>query len=140
MDCLFCSIVAGEIPARIVDSDETAIAFLDIEPFQDGHTLVVPRTHVPSVLDDGGQLAAISPLVVQVARRLVDSLGATGVNVVSNAGEVAGQTVNHLHVHIIPRYDAEPGMAAMRSKLPHRPIEEVHEAVRADRAEGSSES
>ena len=110
MDCLFCSIAAENIPATIIDSDDVSVAFLDIEPFQDGHTLVIPRKHVTSVLDDGGELGRISPMVTRVARRLVDSLGASGVNVVSNAGAVAGQSVQHLHVHVIPRYDREPGI------------------------------
>ena len=67
MDCLFCSIAAGDIPATIVDSDDTSVAFLDIEPFQDGHTLVIPRKHVTSVLNDDGELARISPMVTKVA-------------------------------------------------------------------------
>lgn len=75
MDCLFCSIAAGDIPATIIDSDDASVAFLDIEPFQDGHTLVIPRRHVTSVLDDDGELGRISPMVTKVARRLVDSLG-----------------------------------------------------------------
>ena len=122
MDCLFCSIAAGDIPATIVDSDDISVAFLDIEPFQDGHTLVIPRKHVTSVLDDDGELARISPMVTKVARRLVDSLGASGVNIVSNAGEVAGQSVRRLHVHVVPRYDREPGINAIRSTMPRRPV------------------
>ncbi|MGK2308388.1 HIT family protein [Cutibacterium sp. V970] len=125
MDCLFCSIAAGDIPATIIGSDDTSVAFLDIEPFQDGHTLVIPRKHVTNVLDDDGELARISPMVTKVARRLVDSLGASGVNIVSNAGDVAGQSVHHLHVHVIPRYDSEPGINAIRSTMPLRPVEEV---------------
>lgn len=65
MDCLFCSIAAGDIPATIIDSDDASVAFLDIEPFQDGHTLVIPRNHVTSVLDDDGELGRISPMVTR---------------------------------------------------------------------------
>ena len=125
MDCLFCSIAAVDIPATSVDSDDTSVAFLDIEPFQDGHTLVIPRKHVTSVLNDDGELARISPMVTKVARRLVDSLGASGVNSGSNAGEVAVQSAHHLHVHVVPRYDREPGINAIRSTMPRRPVEEV---------------
>ncbi|MSS45242.1 HIT domain-containing protein [Cutibacterium sp. WCA-380-WT-3A] len=132
MDCLFCSIAAGDIPAKIIDSDDVSVAFLDIEPFQDGHTLVISRKHVTSVLDDDGELARISPMVTKVARRLVDSLGASGVNIMSNAGEVAGQSVHHLHIHVIPRYDREPGISAIRSTMPRRPIEEVAAIVTGD--------
>lgn len=126
MDCIFCSIIDGSVPSLQVAADESAVAFLDVEPFQDGHTLVVPRRHVASVLSDDGELAAISGLVEEVARLLVERLGASGVNVVSNAGEVAGQSVGHLHVHVIPRYEEEPGFDAIRSSRPRRSPEQVH--------------
>lgn len=64
-------------------------------------------------------------MVTKVARRFVDSLGASGVNIISNAGESAGQSVHHLHIHVIPRYDREPGINAIRSAMPRRPLEEV---------------
>lgn len=125
MDCLFCSIIAGDIPSRIVASDAAAVAFLDVSPFQDGHTLVVPRRHVPDLLHDDGELARIAPLVTRVSNLLVERLNAQGINAVSNFGEVAGQSVFHLHVHLIPRFDAEPGFDAMRSKRSLRDPEEV---------------
>ncbi|WP_130865661.1 HIT family protein [Acidipropionibacterium timonense] len=125
MDCLFCSIIAGDIPCRQVASDDVAIAFLDVNPAQDGHTLVVPRVHVPDVLANDGQLAAVAPLVTTVARTLVDRLDADGVNLLVNSGEVAGQSVGHLHVHVIPRYAREPGVAGIRTRLPLRDQDEV---------------
>ncbi|AXE38582.1 HIT family protein [Acidipropionibacterium virtanenii] len=125
MDCLFCSIIAGDIPSRTVASDDAAVAFLDVAPFQDGHTLVVPRRHVPDLLHHDGELERIAPLVTSVSNLLVDRLGAQGINVVSNVGEVAGQSVFHLHVHLIPRFDVEPGFDAIRSQRPRRDPDEV---------------
>ncbi len=131
MDCLFCSIIAGDIPSRSVASDDAAVAFLDVAPFQDGHTLVVPRRHVPDLLRNDGELARISPLVTEVSNLLVGKLGAQGINVVSNVGEVAGQSVFHLHVHLIPRYEAEPGFGAIRTRRPLRDPDEILALIRS---------
>ena len=111
--CLFCRIAAGEIPSRQVYADEHAVAFLDIAPWQRGHSLVVPRRHVPDLLTGAPALAEIAPAVDTVSRLLVDRLGADGFNLVSSAGAVAGQVVFHLHVHLVPRYAAAPGLARL---------------------------
>ena len=111
--CLFCGIVAGTIPSRQVYSDEHAVAFLDIGPWQRGHSLVVPRRHVPDLLTGAPTLSEIAPAVDTVSRLLVDRLGADGLNLVSSAGAVAGQEVFHLHVHLVPRYAAAPGLARL---------------------------
>lgn len=110
MDCLFCSIVAGDIPSRRVYEDDHAVAFLDIAPWHPGHTLVVPRRHVDDLLGDPDVLAEITPAVSHVSRLLVDRLGAEGLNMLSSAGAVAGQEVFHLHVHLVPRSAGEPGL------------------------------
>lgn len=112
-DCIFCRIVAGELPSRTVYADDTAVAFLDLSPWHRGHTLVVPRTHVDDVRSAGGAFAAIGPAVEAVARLVTERLGCDGVNVTSSAGEVAGQDVFHLHVHIVPRYADKPGIRAL---------------------------
>lgn len=130
MDCLFCSIIAGDIPSRRVAEDQAGVAFLDVSPFQDGHTLVVPRRHVPDICGNDGELARIAPLITRVSSLLIDRLGAQGMNVVSNIGEVSGQSVFHLHVHLIPRYEAEPGFDAIRSQRPLRDPEEVLALIR----------
>lgn len=126
MDCLFCSIISGDVESRQVASDDVSLAFLDVSPAQEGHTLVVPRHHVTSALDDEGELARIMPMVTKVAHILVDKLGASGVNLLVNSGTVAGQSVDHLHVHVIPRYESEPGMSYVRTQLPMRPVDEIH--------------
>jgi len=109
--CLFCAIIAGAIPSRQVYADDSAIAFLDIQPWHRGHTLVVPRRHVASIIDDPTIWDDVRTAVEQVVPLLVDRLGAAGLNVLVNAGEVSGQEVMHFHVHLVPRYDDAPGLA-----------------------------
>lgn len=111
MSCVFCAIVAGDIPSRRVYEDEHAVAFLDLAPLHRGHTLVVPRRHVDSLLDGPPAMAEIGGCLDMTARLLVDRLGSDGINVVSSAGAVAGQEVFHLHVHLLPRYADAPGLA-----------------------------
>ena len=103
-DCLFCRIVSGEIPATKVHEDERTIAFMDINPVTRGHLLVVPRTHSRDLLDiEPDDLAATMQAAQAVAARAIRALGADGVNVVNNCGAMAGQTVFHFHVHVVPR-------------------------------------
>ncbi|MDN5725641.1 MAG: HIT domain-containing protein [Propionibacteriales bacterium] len=111
--CLFCKIVAGDIPSRTVYTDAHAVAFLDIAPFHRGHTLVVPRRHVADVLAEPPALAEIAPAIEHTSKLLVDRLGADGLNVFSSAGAVAGQDVFHLHVHLVPRYEAAAGLRGL---------------------------
>ena len=111
--CIFCRIVAGEIPSRQVYADDAAVAFLDLKPLKTGHTLVVPREHVSDALAGPQVLAAIAPAIAATGRLLQDKLKATGMNIVSNVGADAGQSVFHLHVHLVPRYAEDPGMAAL---------------------------
>lgn len=109
-DCLFCRIVAGSVPSMRIDGDEQSYAFLDIAPFHRGHTLVVPRRHVTSLLTDPPALAELTPTIDRVSRLLVDRLGADGLNMFSSVGQTAGQEVFHFHVHLIPRYASAPGI------------------------------
>jgi histidine triad (HIT) family protein len=115
-DCLFCTIIAGAIPSRQVYADDSAIAFLDIQPWHRGHTLVVPRRHVASIIDDPTIWGDVRTAVEQVVPLLVDRLGAAGLNVLANAGEVSGQEVMHFHVHLVPRYDDAPGLANLTGR------------------------
>jgi histidine triad (HIT) family protein len=108
-DCLFCKIVAKEIPAQIVAEDELTVAFMDINPATRGHALVVPRRHVTNLLEvQDDDLTAVMLAVQRLARRVIDRLGAAGVNLLNACGSVAWQTVFHLHIHVIPRYDDDP--------------------------------
>ena len=112
-DCIFCRIVAGELPSRQVYADEQAVAFLDINAWHRGHTLVVPRRHVVDLVTGEPSLPAIAPAVDAVARILKARLAPDAVNLLSSAGVAAGQTVFHAHVHVIPRYADEPGLGRL---------------------------
>lgn len=108
-DCIFCKIVAGELPAAVVASDERALAFLDINPATRGHTLVIPRAHVQDIHEiDTDDLAAATALAQTIAGRARERLGADGVNLLHSSGSAAWQTVFHFHIHVIPRYLGDP--------------------------------
>jgi histidine triad (HIT) family protein len=108
-DCLFCKIVAGEIPATRVYEDERTIAFMDLNPATRGHLLVVPRDHADDLLSvDPEDLAAVARAAQRLAARLAERLGADGVNLLNSSGRAAWQTVFHFHVHVIPRYAGDP--------------------------------
>jgi histidine triad (HIT) family protein len=108
-DCIFCKIVAGELPATVVDEDERTLAFMDINPATRGHALVIPREHSPDLLSvDRDDLLAVALAAQRLAGRAMERLGADGVNLVNSTGAVAWQTVFHFHVHVIPRYRDDP--------------------------------
>jgi histidine triad (HIT) family protein len=133
-DCIFCAIVAGSVPSWQVYADEHAVAFLDLAPWHRGHTLVVPRRHVPDLVTGAPALAEIAPAVDAVARLLKHRLAADGLNLLSSAGPVAGQEVHHLHIHLIPRYADEPGLRHLINpgKAPEGELESVYAQIRAD--------
>lgn len=128
-DCLFCRIVAGEIPSRRVFEDDVAYAFLDIAPWQRGHSLVVPKRHASDALSDPRALAEIAPAVVSVGNLLRTRLQADGVNLLSSVGATAGQEIFHLHVHVVPRYADSPGLAQMVAKGRELDLDEVARLV-----------
>ena len=107
-DCIFCAIAEGEIPSFKVYEDELVLAYLDINPFAKGHTLVIPKRHAAGLLDaDDELLAALVVRVKKIAAHVKDALGCDGFNILQNNGEAAGQTVRHVHFHIVPRYGRE---------------------------------
>jgi histidine triad (HIT) family protein len=108
-ECLFCKIVAGELPAQVVDEDERTIAFMDIAPATRGHALVIPRTHSRDIFEASPEdLEATAVAAQRLAKRVKERLGADGVNLLNSSGEAAWQTVFHLHIHVIPRYREDP--------------------------------
>jgi histidine triad (HIT) family protein len=108
-DCIFCKIVAGELPAQIVDEDERTIAFMDINPATRGHLLVIPREHTRNLLEvEPEDLEACATMAQRMARRISERLEPDGVNLLNSCGEAAWQTVFHFHVHVIPRYRDDP--------------------------------
>jgi len=108
-DCLFCKIVAGDVPATIIAEDERTVAFMDINPATRGHALVIPRAHARDVHDiDPEDLAAVAVAAQAVAKRVIERLGADAVNLLNSSGAAAWQTVFHFHMHVIPRYAGDP--------------------------------
>ena len=107
-DCVFCAIAAGEIPSFKIYEDELVLAYLDINPFSRGHTLVIPKEHSSGLLDTSAEtLSALVSRVKKVAGHLKKALPCDGFNILQNNGEAAGQTVMHIHFHIVPRYGKE---------------------------------
>jgi len=108
-ECIFCAIVAGELPAIVIAENERAIAFMDINPATRGHALVIPQAHAADIGDIGAEdLSATAALAQRVAARAREGLGAQGVNLLHSAGSAAWQTVFHFHIHVIPRYVGDP--------------------------------
>lgn len=107
-DCLFCRIVGGELPATIVREDERTVAFMDINPATRGHCLVVPRAHSDDIVDASPEdVAACAKAARELTDRAIEGLGADGAAVVSFCRPAAGQTVFHLHFHVIPRTEGD---------------------------------
>jgi histidine triad (HIT) family protein len=108
--CPFCRIREGTLAAHLLYQDEEVLAFLDISPVTQGHTLVVPRRHAASVAEcPPGTVAALFLAAVRLAGAIQRALGAPGFNLGLNDGRAAGQEVPHVHVHVIPRYGGEGG-------------------------------
>lgn len=106
--CVFCKIVEGIIPSYKIYEDDMLIAILDISQTTMGHTLVIPKKHYDNILDTPDDvLMHLSIVVRDLAKKITKNLNAKGINILNNTNEVAGQTVNHLHVHLIPRYSKD---------------------------------
>lgn len=107
-DCLFCKIIASEIPSDKIYEDENVFAFMDIRPVSRGHALVVPKNHSRDILEaDEHDLHRTLVVARRIADAIIKATGAEGFTISTNRGEVAGQTVFHLHFHIIPRYQKD---------------------------------
>ena len=105
-NCIFCKIANKEIPGKIVYEDDLCLAFLDLSQTTNGHTLVVPKTHYQNILDvDKEVFSHLIKVTKKLTNQIITNLDAKGANVLTNANEVAGQTVMHFHIHIIPRYN-----------------------------------
>lgn len=109
-DCIFCKIIAGDIPSAKVYEDEDVYAFLDISQVTKGHTLVIPKAHVKNIYETNEEVASqLFARVPKISQAIEKSFSPKGINVLSNTGEAAGQSVFHLHLHLIPRYDQTDG-------------------------------
>jgi histidine triad (HIT) family protein len=105
MDCVFCKIVAGEIPCHRLYEDERVLSFLDIMPIARGHLLVIPKQHVEfAYAADPALMADVMHAATRIAGAAQSVLHCDGLNFILNCGEIAGQVVPHAHLHIVPRY------------------------------------
>lgn len=108
-DCIFCQIVAGEIPAQVVAEDERTLSFMDIHPGARGHALVIPRRHTRDLWEiEPEELAAVIQAAQQLAGRMRQRLDVDGINLINSSGAAAWQTVFHFHIHVLPRYENDP--------------------------------
>jgi len=132
--CLFCRIARGEIPAKKVYEDGECVAFLDINPRNPGHALVIPRKHYETLLDmPDGETGEYFRSVKRVAGLVKNGMNAQGISISSSNGQAAGQVVAHLHFHVIPRFAAEgpPGLESMLSskRLDDKAMDQIAQAI-----------
>ncbi|MCR4798143.1 MAG: HIT family protein [Lachnospiraceae bacterium] len=105
-DCIFCKLANGIIPTNSIYEDEDFKVILDADPATKGHALILPKEHFANIYEvDDAVAAKILPLAKRLATHMTEKLGCDGFNILQNNGEAAGQTVFHLHVHLVPRYD-----------------------------------
>lgn len=133
MDCLFCKIANKGIPAHIVYKDDATIAFLDIHPRTMGHTVIIPRAHAENIIAAGDALTASVFLTVKrIVGILNNTLNPKGFTIGVNHGEVSGQTVPHLHAHVIPRYKGDGGgsIHSVVNHLSPLSLDEVAEKIK----------
>jgi histidine triad (HIT) family protein len=134
-DCIFCSIVDGDIPARVIYEDDDVLAFLDANPLAEGHTLVIPKRHHETLGDTPPEDGEMTFAAVHYLAPLVeDAVGADATSIGINNGEVAGQEVPHLHVHIVPRFEGDGGgpihaVAGERPNLSDDDIDDIADAI-----------
>ena len=128
--CVFCDIINKKIPSKVVYEDDKVIAILDLSQLTYGHTLVMPKKHVDNFLEADPETVSYCALVTQkLARQIVKNTGAKGANIVTNAGAAAGQSVNHLHFHIIPRYDENDGFGFRETPHENLDLDEVLKTI-----------
>ena len=108
-NCIFCKLANGDIPTNSIYEDEDFKVILDADPVSRGHALILPKQHYANLYELGDEEAAkIMPLAKKLAKKMTDVLGADGFNILQNNGEVAGQSVFHYHLHLIPRFKDAP--------------------------------
>jgi histidine triad (HIT) family protein len=132
-DCVFCRIVARQIPATVVHEDEHTLAFMDLGQVNPGHVLVAVKAHVENVFGlDAAQASAVSLAMLRVARAIRDAFAPQGLSVYQANGKAAGQTVFHYHVHLVPRHEGDGMALAWPAKNPTREkLEEYAGKIRA---------
>jgi len=132
MDCLFCKICDHRIPAHIIHEDEETVAFLDIHPIAAGHTVLVSKVHAPTITElPEEHLPPLCLAVQKVTQQIDKALSPDGFNIGWNHGEAGGQTIAHLHIHIIPRWKGDGGgsMHSIVKNPPKEDLERVKQSI-----------
>lgn len=135
-DCLFCKITSKEIPSEVIYEDDSAFAILDIHPIAPGHTMVLSKKHRETILDlNDDELAPIFSAVRNVTKLLQEVFAPDGFTIGINQGKASGQTIDHLHVHIIPRFRNDGGgsIHSVVDNQPKETIREIAERIRKTR-------
>ena len=115
-DCIFCKIANGEIPSRKLYEDDNFVVIMDLSPASKGHSLIIPKEHYANIYEMPEELCAEAMKIAKnMAVKMTDALQADGFNIMQNNNEVAGQTVFHFHMHLIPRYKGEESCITMKS-------------------------
>ena len=131
-DCIFCRIAAGTMKAEIVHETPDAVAFLDKFPAAKGHVVVIPRAHAVTLLDlDDAAVGGVFRTVKDVMRKITAALAPAGMNVGWNHGRSAGQVVDHLHVHVLPRWTPGRGIQVMGERPADVNAAELARAIRS---------
>jgi histidine triad (HIT) family protein len=130
MDCIFCKIIAGEIPAVKVLDEELVIAFMDINPSSKGHMLVVPKRHAENIFQiSEGDLATLIKAIKKCAGAAKDALKAEGVTILQLNGKASDQIVPHLHVHVIPRWEND-GLSISTWEMKPGDMEQIQDTAK----------
>ncbi len=131
--CIFCDIIDHKIPSSVVYEDDKVLAILDISQVTYGHTLVMPKKHVRNIIEaDEETVTDCIKAAKKLAAQIVTNTKANGVNVLTNCGEAAGQSVDHLHFHIIPRYDENDAIDLKFNESKKQDLAEVLKTVRGE--------
>ena len=130
-NCIFCKIANGEIPSRTLYEDEDFRVIMDLAPATKGHSLIMPKNHYKNIYEIADDTAAkVFPLAKKMAALMTEKLGADGFNIVQNNNEVAGQTVFHFHVHLIPRYNNDNQSLVMKpQEMTDAHLDEIRDTI-----------
>ncbi len=130
-NCIFCKIANGEIPSRTLYEDEDFRVIMDLAPATKGHSLILPKNHYKNIYEIADDTAAkVLPLAKKMATLMTEKLGADGFNIVQNNNEVAGQTVFHFHVHLIPRYNDDKQSLVMKpQEMTDAQLDEIRDRI-----------
>ena len=131
-DCIFCKIAKGEIHSATVYEDSHFTVILDVNPATKGHCLIITKEHFDNIYDlDGETAGKLFALATCIARAMRDALKCDGLNLVQNNGEIAGQTVNHFHLHLIPRYEGDGlNLNWPQQEISAEQLEEIRQSIK----------